>query len=124
LQKSRNEEVSTDFRPEMARTPEIINATLVGYRAGHANSGRRGPFSLGAPVQIPGVEEWWDHTKRGHQGLVDAIKRLYQKITSGSEEERCKAVREACHEKCVEYAMGHRVPGIGGVTGLATTDGA
>ena len=76
---------------------------------------RRGPYTPAIPPQvIPGTQEWWDHAKRGHQGLADFIMKLCRKIIGGNDEERCKIERELCHQQCVDYALSHPVGGMRG----------
>jgi hypothetical protein len=81
------------------------------------------------PEIIPGTPEWWEHAKRGHQGLWDFLLRLYRRGTtapgSGSsdddsecEEER-RTARRICREAFAndwksDYDVGpYRKPGSG-----------
>jgi hypothetical protein len=64
------------------------------------------------PDVIPGTPEWWEHAKRGHQGLWDFLTDLLRRITPGlgdNLDEECRKEWAEAREECAEaFASGWR----------------
>jgi len=71
---------------------------------GDAGAPRLGLPPVVPPDIIPGTPEWWEHAKRGHQGLWDFLLHLRRGVTSGSsggdDDEDCRKERQEAFEEC------------------------
>ena len=101
---------------------QVQSASMI---RGGSNAARALPRAGVSPPfgPIPGgaVQDWWDHTRRGHQGLADFIYRLWRRgIGSGGasgdpEAPGCKEEWDYARRKCADLVSSRNPPR--GVTG-------
>jgi hypothetical protein len=98
-------------------TPDAWNAGgHGGANAGSASMQSRafgGPAIAFPPDIIPGTPEWWEHAKRGHQGLWDFLLHLRRGVGAGlgggGQDEDCRKEWAEAREACAKaYAEGWR----------------
>jgi hypothetical protein len=95
----------------VAESQPMAAADSAGTQAGgYAWPSRPGIYF--PPDVIPGTPEWWEHAKRGHQGLWDFLTHLPRRINPGlwgERDEECRKEWQEARKACAEaFANGWR----------------